>query len=177
MKITFTAKTTQDTIRTGEAIGCVLKAGDVVALCGGLGAGKTTLTKGIARALGVEDDVTSPTFCIVSEYEGRLPLRHIDLYRLSGIEDFLDIGGDQLFWQEGVCVLEWSERIKAALPPNALQVRMAIERGGGRTIVVDNLSEQTSDALAKIASHTAVSTGSDSEYAVEDTQAGAGGIS
>lgn len=149
MKATFTARTAQDTIRIGQTIGHFLSAGNVVALFGDLGAGKTTLAKGIAKALGVKEVITSPTFCIVSEYEGDLPLRHIDLYRLSGIEDFGDIGGEELFWREGICILEWSERIETTLPYDALLVHLVIGEGDERTIQVDTLSEQLILALAK----------------------------
>lgn len=151
MKLTFKAQTSQHTIRIGEAIGSILNTGDVVALSGELGAGKTTLTKGIAKALDVQEEITSPTFCIVSEYEGTLPLRHIDLYRLSGVEDFEGIGGEELFWREGVCVLEWSERIKAAIPKDALRVYIRLTSDGWRLIDVDNISEQTAQDLAKAA--------------------------
>ena len=152
MKLTFTAKTVQHTISIGEAIGSILKAGNVVALSGQLGAGKTTLTKGIAKALDVQEEITSPTFCIVSEYEGSLPLRHIDLYRLLGVEDFDDIGGEELFWREGICVLEWSERVKDALHEDVLLVHLAINDSGERTIELDNLSEQAARELTKSAS-------------------------
>ena len=151
MKTTFEAQTTCDTIRTGEAIARILKAGDVVALFGDLGAGKTTLTKGIAQGLGVQEEVTSPTFCIVSEYEGTLPLRHIDLYRLSGAEDFGDIGGEELFGRDGVCVVEWSERIEQTLPKDALRVHIRLASDGQRSIDVDNLSEQAEAMLANLA--------------------------
>ena len=177
MKITFTAQTTFDTIRTGEAIVRILKAGDVVALAGDLGAGKTTLTKGIARALGVQEEVTSPTFCIVSEYEGTLPLRHIDLYRLSGVEDFDDIGGEELFWRDGVCVVEWSERIETSLPKNALRVYIALTSGGQRSIDVDNLSEQAAGKLAKSATQLQDTHASGGDGTLADSQVSAGGTS
>ena len=177
MKLTFKAQTSQHTIRIGEAIGSILNTGDVVALSGELGAGKTTLTKGIAKALDVQEEITSPTFCIVSEYEGRFPLRHIDLYRLSGVEDFEGIGGEELFWQEGVCVLEWSERIKAALPASALLVHLAIDDAGEdsdkRMIDVDNISEQAAQDLAKAAGELLVPPSTSGK----DTAVSAGGSS
>ncbi len=94
-----------------------MKAGTVIAFRGGLGAGKTTLTKGIARGLGVEDEVTSPTYTLVQEYLGRIPLYHVDAYRLSSASDLEEIGGRDLLAPEGLCVLEWSENVAPALPP------------------------------------------------------------
>lgn len=148
-----------------------------MALAGDLGAGKTTLTKGIAWALGVQEEVTSPTFCIVSEYEGTLPLRHIDLYRLSGVEDFEGIGGEELFWRDGVCVVEWSERIEQVLPPSALRVYITLTSGGQRLIDVDNLSEQAAAMLAKPATQLQGSHASDGEDTLAGSQVSAGSIS
>jgi len=91
------------------------------------------MAKGIARGLGVGEEVTSPTFTIVSEYEGRLRLHHVDAYRLSGPEDFASVGGEELVDDSGgVCLVEWSERIAAALPPDAAVVELALAPDGGR---------------------------------------------
>ncbi len=99
----------------------------MIALKGGLGAGKTTLAKGVARGLGITDEVTSPTYTIVSEYEGRLRLHHIDAYRLSGSEEFHALGGSELLSDEGgICLIEWSERIEAALPEEACVLELSI---------------------------------------------------
>ncbi|MDR1025273.1 MAG: tRNA (adenosine(37)-N6)-threonylcarbamoyltransferase complex ATPase subunit type 1 TsaE [Treponema sp.] len=118
----------------GRRIARGLKAGQVLALRGGLGAGKTCLAKGIARELGVEEELTSPTYTIVSEYEGRsccaggppLPLYHIDAYRLSGEDDFEALGGRDLLYGRGICLVEWSERIQAVLPPGTIFVDIEI---------------------------------------------------
>jgi len=107
--------------------------GTVIAFKGPLGAGKTTMAKGLARGLGVEETVTSPTFTIVSEYEGRLRLHHIDAYRLSGTEDFSALGGEDILADpEGVSLVEWSERIEAALPPDAACIELSVQPGGSR---------------------------------------------
>jgi tRNA threonylcarbamoyladenosine biosynthesis protein TsaE len=91
------------------------------------------MAKGLARGLGVEETVTSPTFTIVSEYEGRLRLHHIDAYRLTGPEDFWSLGGEELLADPGgVCLVEWSERIESALPDDAAIVELALPPGGGR---------------------------------------------
>jgi tRNA threonylcarbamoyladenosine biosynthesis protein TsaE len=100
----------------GARIGRACAAGTVIALRGGLAAGKTTLAKGIARGLGIEEEITSPTFTLLNEYSGRLPFYHMDAYRLSGSEDFRALGSDEALYGEGVCAVEWSERVDDALP-------------------------------------------------------------
>jgi len=110
----------------------------VVALRGGLGAGKTCLTKGIGRGLGLpEEEITSPTYTIVTEHElpGGGALLHIDAYRLQGEEDFAAIGGEELL-EGGIVVIEWSERVEAALPAGALRVDLAILEDGRRRLRV-----------------------------------------
>jgi tRNA threonylcarbamoyladenosine biosynthesis protein TsaE len=115
-----------------------VKGGEVLALRGGLGAGKTTFTKGFAAGLGVEGEVTSPTYTIVSEYEGRLRLHHVDAYRLSGPEDFDSVGGEDLLADSGgVCVIEWSERIAAALPPDAAVAEFEVRDDGCRVLKIE----------------------------------------
>jgi tRNA threonylcarbamoyladenosine biosynthesis protein TsaE len=118
----------------GEGIARCLREGSVVALRGPLGAGKTCLTKGIARGLGVDETITSPTYTIVSEYTGRLPLYHIDAYRLGGDEDFQAMGGDEFLYGGGVSVIEWSERIPRSIPPDAMVIELGIPEDGGRGI-------------------------------------------
>ena len=91
---------------------------------GSLAAGKTTLTKGIAQALGVKDTITSPTFCIISEYEGKMPLYHMDVYRLEGAEDFINLGIDDMLYGDGVCLIEWSEKIMSELPKKTIILKI-----------------------------------------------------
>ncbi|MDR1507762.1 MAG: tRNA (adenosine(37)-N6)-threonylcarbamoyltransferase complex ATPase subunit type 1 TsaE [Treponema sp.] len=116
----------RETILLGEEFGKSLAAGNVVALSGGLGAGKTCFTKGIAAALGITEEVTSPTYTIVCEYEGFIPLRHIDAYRLSGEEDFCLMGGEELVSGNCVVVVEWPEKIAGLLPENTIFVDIEI---------------------------------------------------
>lgn len=98
-----------ETEALGQALGQRLEGGDIIAYSGDLGAGKTAFTRGIARGLGVEDAITSPTFTIVNEYhQGRLPLFHFDLYRLDGEEALFELGFEEYFYRNGVCVVEWS---------------------------------------------------------------------
>lgn len=100
----------------GQALARTLQPGDVIALRGGLGAGKTAFTRGLARGLGVEGPVTSPTYTIVNEYpEGRLPLFHFDMYRLTDAEELFDLGWEDYLRRRGVCAVEWSENVWEAL--------------------------------------------------------------
>jgi len=122
----------------GKALGKSLKAGDVVAFTGTLAAGKTYFTKGIALALQIEEEVTSPTFTIVYEYYGSLPLYHFDLYRLTSYEDFLDMGGEEYLYGDGVCVIEWSEKILKELPKNTIFVDIQIKDDEMREITINN---------------------------------------
>jgi tRNA threonylcarbamoyladenosine biosynthesis protein TsaE len=114
----------RETRDLGERIGRSVAPGTVIAFRGGLGAGKTTLAKGIARGLGVEDEVTSPTYTLVFEYRGRIPLRHVDAYRLSSAAEFEDIGASELMGPDGLCLIEWSENVAAALPAEAVVVEI-----------------------------------------------------
>jgi tRNA threonylcarbamoyladenosine biosynthesis protein TsaE len=124
-----------------KRLGALVSGGSVIALRGGLGAGKTTFAKGFARGLGVDEEVTSPTYTIVSEYEGRLRLHHVDAYRLAGPEDFVSVGGGELLADSGgVCLIEWSERIEAALPAWSAQADIMVEADGSRVLRIEGES-------------------------------------
>ena len=127
-----------------EAFGCQLaqwlRPNTVVACRGGLGMGKTALTRGIARGLGYTGRVTSPTFTIVNEYEGgRLPLFHFDMYRLNSADDLFDIGWEDYLARGGVCAVEWSENVADALPEDTVRVRIAREGDTGRCITIEGV--------------------------------------
>lgn len=108
-----------ETRQFGEALARELKAGDILALVGDLGTGKTTLTKYIARELGIMQAITSPTFTIICEYtEGRLPLYHFDVYRLNSVDEMLELGYEEYFFGDGVCIVEWADKIEELLPEN-----------------------------------------------------------
>ncbi len=96
----------------------------VCALRGGLGLGKTTLTKGIAQALGIDTAITSPTYTIVNEYSGTLPLYHIDVYRLGGVDEFELIDASHYIYSDGVCVIEWSEKVASLLPVDTVFITL-----------------------------------------------------
>jgi len=136
--LTFKTKTPQETMDLGFRIGNRLKKGDVIAMQGTLAAGKTTITKGIARALGIEDTITSPTFCLISEYEGKMPLYHMDVYRLEGTDDFENLGTEDMLYGEGVAIIEWSEKIMDALPRKTIVLKLEPQEDGSRIITIDN---------------------------------------
>lgn len=122
---TFLSRHETETEQAGEELARRLRAGDVVAYLGDLGAGKTAFTRGLARGLGFQGRVTSPTFTIVNEYEGRIPLFHFDMYRLGGEEELFDIGWEDYLSRGGICAVEWSERIAGALPRPAVTVTIS----------------------------------------------------
>jgi tRNA threonylcarbamoyladenosine biosynthesis protein TsaE len=109
----------------GSGIGELLRPGDVVVLTGDLGTGKTTFVKGAARGLGVSEPVTSPTFAIVQEYDGRYPVAHVDVYRLVRIQELHDFGFEELL-EERIVLIEWGESIARVLPADRLEVRFAV---------------------------------------------------
>ena len=111
-----------------------LGPGTVIALHGDLGAGKTCFVQGYAAALGIDEPITSPTYTLIGEYEGRLPLHHIDLYRLSGPTEALGLGLEEYFDVNGITAIEWAERAEGLLPPDLLHIRIkADEHTGTRT--------------------------------------------
>ncbi len=106
----------------GYFLGTLLKSGDVVALNGDLGAGKTTLTQAIASGLRIKDDVTSPTFTLIQEYSGKIPMFHIDPYRLTDNSEMYDIGLEDYFERDGIIVIEWADKILDFLPDKRLNI-------------------------------------------------------
>ncbi len=115
----------QETRAFGERLGEKAGAGQVYALEGELGAGKTVLAQGVATGLGIKEPVCSPTFTILQIYEGgRLPLYHFDVYRIEDIDEMEEVGYDDYFYGEGVCLIEWSDLIAALLPPQAIRIRI-----------------------------------------------------
>ncbi len=114
------------TVALGARLGALLQAGDVVALEGELGAGKTTFTQGIGRGLGIAGPITSPTFTLVGEYDGRLHLYHVDVYRLGdATAEAVAFGLDDLLGDDGVTVIEWASQVRTMLPPACLWVTLA----------------------------------------------------
>jgi tRNA threonylcarbamoyladenosine biosynthesis protein TsaE len=116
----------EDTRGIGAAIGRLLGPGDLVSLTGDLGAGKTTFVQGAARSLGVEQPVLSPTFTLIREYRGRVPVYHLDVYRLERIQEVVDLGFDELVDAGGVVFVEWGDAIDRLLPPEHLRVELTL---------------------------------------------------
>ena len=123
----YISKSVEDTIRIGERLGRKLKAGDVVALFGNLGAGKTVMTKGIARGIGVKSTryVNSPTFVIVKEHKGKMPLYHLDIYRLTEASVIDAESYEEYFYGDGVTVIEWADKIRKLLPKRRIEVMLS----------------------------------------------------
>lgn len=125
---TLTAENAEDTQKIASVLGELAQPGDVLTLHGDLGAGKTTFTQGMAKGLGVKQEVSSPTFTLINEYAGRLPLYHMDVYRLGEQAAKEDLGYDEYFYGDGVTVVEWAELLKDRLPEDTLQ--LTIEKEG-----------------------------------------------
>jgi tRNA threonylcarbamoyladenosine biosynthesis protein TsaE len=124
MRADLRAPTADDTRAIGRAMAPLLRAGDVVALGGELGAGKTTLVQSAAAALGVSEPVLSPTFTLVREYRGTLPVYHLDVYRLKRLQDVLDLGFEEMTDAGGVTFVEWGDAIEALLPESHLEIAL-----------------------------------------------------
>jgi len=122
LHVNLISRDSEETFHIGKILGENLKKGDVVALTGELGAGKTALAQGIARGLGVPEEyhITSPTFTLINEYPGRFILHHLDLYRLSEIRDLEELGYEEYLEGNGVMVIEWAEKIRSILPDDTL---------------------------------------------------------
>ena len=141
MKMTYETNSPEETERVGAALGRIVRPGTVIAYRGGLGAGKTAFTRGLARGLGYTDIVTSPTYTIVNEYlGGRLPLFHFDMYRLASPDDLWDIGWEDYLDRRGVCCVEWSENVADALE-NPLTVSIEKLGDSARRITLEGGSE------------------------------------
>lgn len=122
----------KDTFDLGKKLGADAKPGQIVCIDGDLGVGKTVFTKGFAEGLGVGDDVVSPTFTIIQEYtDGRLPMYHFDVYRIGHPDEMYDIGYEEYFYGDGVCLVEWSSRIEELLPEESIHINIEkdLEKG------------------------------------------------
>lgn len=135
----FVSHSVEETLEFGTRIGTCCPSGTVISLRGPLGAGKTVIAKGIALALGISEPIVSPTFTLVQEYEGNLPLHHMDLYRINTVEDFENIGGEELLYTDGITLIEWSEKIQALLPRDTVYLTIAIMADLSRVITLEGL--------------------------------------
>ena len=137
----------EETFEVGRTIGMNAKPGQIYTLTGDLGVGKTVFTQGVAAGLGITEPVNSPTFTIIQEYEdGRLPFYHFDVYRIGDLEEMEEIGYDDYFFGQGICLIEWAELIEEILPEKRIEVTIEkdLERGFEyRKITIEERGEKT----------------------------------
>ena len=127
MKKTFTTNNPEETKCLGEKTGRFLKEGDVVALIGNLGVGKTVIANGLCAGLGVNEDyITSPTYTIINQYDGKIPVYHIDLYRLNDSKELYNLGWDEYIYGNGACIIEWADKAGERLPEEYLMVNIEV---------------------------------------------------
>ncbi len=147
MNLMLISNNIEETINLGRIIGEGLNKGNIIALIGELGSGKTCITRGIARGMGISEEfhITSPTFTLINEYPGRIPLYHLDVYRLSGSGDLEDLGYEEYFYGKGAIVIEWADKIKNIIPPDSIFVYLKYLGEKKREIKIsyegDNISE------------------------------------
>jgi tRNA threonylcarbamoyladenosine biosynthesis protein TsaE len=134
--IKITTGSAEETVALGRKLGNILEGGDTLCLNGDLGTGKTAFTGGIAKALNIGGYITSPTFTIVNEYKGRLPLYHFDVYRIANPDDMFETGFDEYIGGDGIVVIEWADQIRDILPPERIEVYL--ERGSNAGTAVDD---------------------------------------
>jgi len=137
--LVYTTGSAAETMSLGRWLAGQLRAGSVVAFRGELGSGKTTMIKGVCAGLGVTETVKSPSFVIVTEYAGRLPIFHLDLYRIASEPEVEGLGLEEYFEAGGVCLVEWAERCESRLPPDAVRVELE-SVPGGRRIAIEGLA-------------------------------------
>jgi tRNA threonylcarbamoyladenosine biosynthesis protein TsaE len=145
----LTSRSPDETQAAGARLAASLGPGDVVALTGELGAGKTCFTQGLARALGVTGRAVSPTFVLVNEYRGRLPVHHVDAYRTTSLTELLDLGLDELFSGDGVTIVEWADKLVPLLPPHAVHVHIEGVGDEPRRITIRRPAPQTVSKAAR----------------------------
>ncbi|MFB3919227.1 tRNA (adenosine(37)-N6)-threonylcarbamoyltransferase complex ATPase subunit type 1 TsaE [Candidatus Velamenicoccus archaeovorus] len=142
----YVTRSAEETMRLAEKLAHSLKAGDCLALMGELGSGKTTFVKGLAYGLGFKkkDYVSSPTFVILKTYPARIPIYHFDVYRLSTLDEFQGIGLEEFIGSQGICVIEWADKLEGLLPPDHMRVEFSTAGSGDRLrkIVVHHLSKR-----------------------------------
>ena len=140
-------KNEDELVAFGEKLGTLLEKNDVLILTGELGAGKTTFTKGLAKGLGINQMIKSPTYTIVREYEGRLPLYHLDVYRIEGDADSIDL--DEFLFGSGVTVIEWGHLLGEALPADYLELEI-LKDGEGREVVFHVHGQRATELLKRL---------------------------
>ena len=134
MNLTIITKNPEETKNLGKEISKIIKPGDLLAFYGELGAGKTCFIQGISLGLEVKDYVTSPSFTIINEYQGKIPIYHFDLFRFDNAEEILELGYEEYFYGEGLIVIEWAEKIERFLPKEHLKIDIKFKDCYERTI-------------------------------------------
>lgn len=136
----FRTESPAETQTLGEKIGNTLKPGDVIALIGDLGTGKTCITQGIARGVGIASDeiVSSPSYILINEYKGKIPIYHIDLYRLENVAEIADLGLGEYIESDGICIIEWAERMAEGLPNTCIRIYITWEDENTRSIKIQH---------------------------------------
>jgi tRNA threonylcarbamoyladenosine biosynthesis protein TsaE len=150
--LTFDTPDLAGTQAFGRRLARHLQPGTVIALVGPLGAGKTQLVRAVAEGLGVADGrvVSSPTFVLIQEYEARLPVYHFDTYRLRQPEEFFDLGVGEYFEGDGVCLVEWGDRVEQFLPPDHLRITIAVTGETTRHFTVEGTGEKSAALIGKL---------------------------
>jgi len=140
----YVTRSAEDTMKLAARLASSLKAGDCLALVGALGSGKTTFVKGLAYGLGFKkkDYVSSPTFVILKTYPARTPIYHFDVYRLSTLNEFQGIGLEEFIGSQGICVIEWADKLEGLLPPDHMRIEFSASGDRSRKIVVHHLSKR-----------------------------------
>jgi len=149
-RLSLISNSTDETQQIGRRLGELTQAGDLLLLVGELGTGKTCLTQGIALGLGIDDYITSPSFVLIREHKGRLPLYHIDLYRLDKAEEILDLGLDDYLSGQGVCVVEWADKALDFFPKEHLLITLNHLDERKRTLHLQAKGQRYEDILSQI---------------------------
>jgi tRNA threonylcarbamoyladenosine biosynthesis protein TsaE len=150
--LTLDIASLEETMAFGRRLGPLLFPGSVIALVGPLGAGKTHLVRAIAEGLGIRDSrvVNSPTFVLIQEYSARLPIYHFDAYRLNNEQEFFDLGIQEYFAGDGVCLVEWADRVPGCLPEELLWVRIEVTGEQSRRISMEGWGDRYADLVNQL---------------------------
>ncbi len=149
-RITIKTNSADETIAIGERLGKLLSPGNVIALYGDLGAGKTTLTRGIAAGIGLDADIHSPTFTLIHEHAGRIPIYHVDLYRLSSEQEVETLGLEEYIYSDGVTIIEWGDRMKSMLPVERLDITLKMTGDTERQLIFETNSEKIEKLIGNL---------------------------
>ncbi|EOD00405.1 tRNA (adenosine(37)-N6)-threonylcarbamoyltransferase complex ATPase subunit type 1 TsaE [Caldisalinibacter kiritimatiensis] len=151
--LTIVTNSAEETKEIGYRLGRILQGGDIVCLTGDLGAGKTTLTQALAKGLDVDDYVTSPTFTLINEYNGRYPVYHMDVYRLEDVDEMYDLGYEEYFYSDGVTIVEWANLIEEILPEERLNIQLKRgKEGNEREINIYGKGERYEEIIRNLKS-------------------------